>query len=582
MPTGQPASAPKEGSTSPPTPLGQFTQLVAYAGIATACHHLGQNGNPLASTVGFVFALLAALKAGQWLRATQVRADRVRHARRLRSFGRGKGAARRGAARDAREAGLAASEGFPLGCLASEHRGIRRLFEKVLARRLELRGPLEKAIAVCGPSGSGKSNLIVEFLLTLKVGNSMRRALSVFLNDPSLELFAVTAKRQHQLGRETVLIGPGVDELAARLGITRDKHGIEVVAGCCNPCSLVVVGPTMYEDVRTLARIIHPGTPPQKASGNQAHFDRRTWQLLELAMLAQLAAEGIVTLEGIRLRLMQPLDGFKEWVSLMTESDFAGGALRDAANAVLALMKQSPEEFSGGYSQAVDRVQAYAPGSPLGACTAPGFELSDLARKPVAVYLSAGLGNPEATQHWMGIMFASMFEALSRAEKGGRVVAVLEEAPQLGWAALNGAMRAAAVLRKAKVSTIWCSQDAVSQYTSVLGRDAARSVTSQFGTVVTFAVRDHEHAKLVSSRAGDETAPDGTIHLQFDSEGVASSNYSGSYAQRPVIRPSEVMTLAKNQMIVVSENLPTFVTELRPYYETPLQRLARPNPYYEE
>jgi type IV secretory pathway TraG/TraD family ATPase VirD4 len=547
------------------TPLGQCFLLVFQLAIAVPCLTLGQQGNSAASIVGVLMVLAAAMTAGRWLRACQIDSDARRQAKRLRSFGQNKGSARRGNLVDAKAGGLTDKKGFPLGWLAGKALCIG----------------LEKAIGVFGPAGSGKSNLIVEFLLTLEVGSGLRQAMSVFCTDVSMEGYATTGGQQERLGREALLVGPGVLEHAKRLGVTKERHGVKPKAVSVNPFAWVLLGPDMFELVQAAARIIHPGTPPQKAVGNQAHFDRRTWQLLALAMIAQLAVDGFVTLAGIRMRLMQAPTAFKEWVELMAQSDFLGGLLRDAAQAVLGLMNDSPEEFRGGMSQAIDRVEPYAPGTALGECTMPGFDLAEPAKRPIALYLCTGLGAPEVTQHWMGMMVAGMFETIGRGGAQGRVVVVLEEAPQLGWAALNGALRAAATLRKSRVTTIWCAQDA-SQYETVLGRDASRTILSQFATTLTFAIRDHEHAKRLSARAGQTTVAEGSMNLSFDSEGVGSKSYSGGYGAKPVLSPSEIMTLPKDRMVVVHENLPVFVTEVRPYYETPqLKRLAGPNPYYE-
>lgn len=542
------------------SPLGQATLAGLSACGAYYCHQLGAGGNDLASLGAIGLSCYAALSTGRWMKACQITSDRHRHARRLESFASGKGAARLGTPADAKEAGRLGGEGFHAG--------------QIVGSRSSLILPWQYAIGVCGPPGVGKSNLLIGNLLQLGVGNTPGRVISFVANDGSLELFAVTAAAQLALGRKPVLIGPDAQRSIEQLGLTERSVGVPLEVGSCNPFSWIKPGPNVVEDCRAGSKIIHPGVPREKATGNQTHFDRRTQQILLGGELGQMATEGKVTLPGMRRRIVQSLDDYKEWLELMTESDFAGGMLRDVSQSVLALATQSPEEFSGGYSQAVDCLEPYAPGSRLAQAVEEGVDLEQLPTDPTAIFLAPGAAN----QHWTNMFFGNLFTVVQRGGGQGKVAAILEEAPSLG--PIHGAVEAVAGLRKHKLVTLWLSQDAVSQYRTAYGADGARSLTSQFSTMISFAVRDHEHAKLVSERTGEETVPDGSMHVQYEQDGVASKTYTGNYVGKPVIRPSEVMTLPKNRSIVVSENHPTFVTEHTPYYQTSLRRRARRNPYY--
>ena len=287
-----PAKGPGEGRVEW-SPLGQATLAGASAYGAYSLHQMGVAGNDLASVGAIGLGAYAALSAGRWMKAVQVARDRHRHARRLESFHASKGNARLGTVADAQRGGLCVAEGFGVG--------------RIVGTRRELALPWECAIGVCGPPGTGKSNLLVANLLRLRVGNTPGRVVSFVANDGPLELLAVTAAAQLAMGRRPVVIGPGATEMIDQLGLSERSLGAPLAVESCNPLSWVKDGPNVVEDARTAVKILHPGIPDDKATGNQGHFDRRTRQLLLLVTLAQLAAEGRVTLAGMRRRLLQPL-----------------------------------------------------------------------------------------------------------------------------------------------------------------------------------------------------------------------------------------------------------------------------------
>jgi hypothetical protein len=147
------------------SPIGQALLAGASAYGAYQCHQLGLEGSDLASLGAIGLGAYAAITSGRWMKACQVAGDRHDHARRLESFHASKGKARLGTAADVKQARLDGAEGISAGVIAGS--------------RTQVRLPWERAIGICGPPGTGKSNLLIGSLLQLRVGNTPGRVTSL-------------------------------------------------------------------------------------------------------------------------------------------------------------------------------------------------------------------------------------------------------------------------------------------------------------------------------------------------------------------------------------------------------------------
>lgn len=486
--------------------------------------------------------------------------DRKRLHRTLEGFADNQGKSKLGDLKAAEEAGLLTGKGIILGTLDGKR----------------ITYPGEASVVVAGPPGSMKGvGFAIPQLLDYQPVDPDWGTSFVTL-DLTGELYAVTARRQKELGRDVVVLGPNAAELSKELHIDMETTPSNPFA-FLNPKSR-----TVKDDVEMAVRMLRPEPPGERKGGGTAeHFGDLGRLVVSMHTLDELRLNGKVTLPALRHRIMTPNMDLAMSLNKMMESDAFSGALRENAAAVAALMANSGEELSGAITTGIRLVSLFDAHGPVGKqVSTHEFDWGQIKERPTCVYI---IVPPEllATQaQWLNLTLSMSFEMIARHRSNRRVVYLLDEISHAGF--LPNILRSVGLYRKSGIQIIWILQQLETQLSRVYGKEAAAEALGMADVIQTMSAREWSDLKKLSDLAGQETVADGSHTLREGSGGEPEYSYSGNFRGRPVLRPEFIRGLPSNKTLVMHKNSPPFVLDILNYLDPKngLLKHADENPYY--
>ncbi len=544
-------------SHAPPTLLGQLILLILCATVTFFLYRFGQRGWEIALWAAVGMAIATLVVGVQFFSAIDLLNDRKKRQQRLESFAKNQRDAKLGDEQDALKSGLLNKNGIILGRIGKDL----------------IRYAGEAAVMVAGRPGSWKGVAFVIRNLLDAPAPIPDKFQSYIALDISGELYSVCSRRLRELGYNVVVIASEAKRLSEELGIPiQSVHH--------NPASFLIPhGPNVIEDVETFVHLLHPGVEPGKQTGNNEHFDELARLILTTVILWMLTRYGEITLPGLRRCIMGSRDELLVLLESACETNYYGGALAESASSVLALMANSPEEFSGAITTATRSVSIYSGGGHVGELVSKGdFCWSQLKQEPTVVFIIVPPERLKSQAKFLSLVISSSAEALVRDRSNQRVIYMLDE---VGNFYLPNLLPIIAQYRKYGIQVVLILQQLESQLARIYGKEAAREIQGNCDVVLALSTTELEDLRRLSSLAGEETIFTGTHTVQESPEGVPQISYTGSYQSQPLLPVDKIRRLDKSQAMLLYGNAPPFILDLSNYLHEPkLLQHADENPFY--
>lgn len=259
----------------------------------------------------------------------------------------------------------------------------------------------------------------------------------------------------------------------------------------------------------------------------------------------------------------------------MSESDAGFGVVARSANAFQA---KADKDRSGVLSSAIRHTAFLDDPRILDCLRQSDFNLSDLKRKPMTVYISMPPAKLSAYNRFMrglvGLSLAAITESSQRAEHN--VVFFLDEFAQLGR---MSAIEDAVSLIRGYGASLWIFVQDLSQLKGIYPKwqTFLANTAQQF-----FGTSDLETAKYISGVLGSYTTAFQTGgRSTADTEMTGSSSTNIQYTARPLLTPDEVLRMGPNRPIVLIAGEPPYCLQRLNYLtDSEYQGLADENPFH--
>ncbi len=419
----------------------------------------------------------------------------------------------------------------------------------------------EGSVLVLAPPGMGKTT-------ALAIPHGLQNATPTVCIDPKGELYATTAAARRRLGHRIWLISPWSEEIRKQTGgriDLPDGDGFDPIAWLdCDSANVIA-------DANLVASLLIPkrGSP---SSDNSDFFQSYARELLVAFTLHSLAANGFVTLTGLRRTLMSSEDELDLVLATMMHSEAFSGELQVLANRIQSTRANAPKQWLGVLDTALNGVSWADSHSPLGKSVKKnGVDWARFYDVPTTVYIVAP---PDAIaaygDTWLASCITVAQELLARARRREKVTFLIDEFQNLG--------RQDALLRGLALYRSLARYIFAVQYVSALERLYGPSWREFLGCEVVMAfgaTSDHSTLKLLSELAGSTTITKGSLGEQESGVSANTGNEG-----RPLIRPEEIRTLPDGKALIFAGNLPPILADKLPYYRLARwRRRAAPNPY---
>lgn len=444
------------------------------------------------------------------------------------------GAASWASKRDLKRAGLFNAEGVVLG----------RIGERLI------RYKTDRHFLTFAPNRSGKGvSSIIPNLLTWPG--------SVVVVDPKGENAAVTARRRHEMGQAVHVLDPwGIT------GLPRSRF---------NPLLwLDGFGEDIVEDAALLADGLVMSAGP-----NDEEFWSEEARALISGLIMHIATteprEGR-TLATLRRCLTMNSQDF-DW--LLDELERNSGAFGLAARAADRLRQKFDRERSGVISAAQAETHFLDSPKMNEVMAASDFDLSDLKRGAMTIYLVLPTDRMATHGRWLRLMVNLCIAALTRDRKPPRhpVLFILDEFAALGR--LQTIETAVGMLAGYGVQ-LWPILQDLSQL-QALYPQRWRSFLANAGVTQAFGVNDTGTAEYLSSMLGTRTV---TVRHQgrTNTDGHGGSESYGP-AARPLLMPHEIVGLSRDkQLVLIGGHRPILADRVRYNADPEFDGLFDPNP----
>jgi type IV secretion system protein VirD4 len=415
----------------------------------------------------------------------------------------------------------------------------------------------EGHIITIGGAGGGKSTaLVVPALLNLTQG-------SVVVTDPSGELAAITRRRRAEIG-SVVLLNPFQSIFEQDTGLDLPDTGF-------NPFStLDAESDTFVSDCANFARLLM--VTDRRESGS--YFQDEGAEFLGL-MIASIVTMDDPDLHNLPF-LFQVVRDASENILWRLEAIRIDGhpALKDDAVRFADMIQTAPQQWAGVAAKAALATKRYAPGTPLARHVEKnGFDLADLKRKRVTVYLLVPSSMLTLALPWMNLLIGLIGEAVAKPGAASPVSILIDEAPALGY--LPDLRSAMAQYRKVGLRVwIFTQTAAALANDDRYGQTGFKELMGICSFKQFFSIREPDVARLISEECGQKTV------LNVSSSGNDQNVNMGDVGQ-PLIRPEEVRGLRKFRQIIIADELQHPIkARLIPYFKRPSwAAMADPNPY---
>ena len=388
------------------------------------------------------------------------------------------------------------------------------------------------------PTGSGKG---VGFVIP----NLLFWDHSVIVHDIKLENHHLTSGWRKKNGHEVFVWEPSNPD-----GITH----------CYNPIDWVSSKPgQMVDDVQKISNLIMP----------EKDFWNNEARSLFLGVVLYLIADDTKTKSfGEVVRTMRSDDVV---YNLAVVLDTLGDAIHPVAYMnIAAFLQKADKERSGVVSTLNSSLELWA--NPLidAATASSDFNIMELKKKKTTIYVGLTPDNINRLQKLMQVFYQQASEFLSRKmpdkkEEPYGVMFMLDEFPTLGK--MEAFKSGIAYFRGYNVRLFLIIQD-TQQLKGIYEDAGMNSFLSNSTYRITFAANNYETANLISQLCGNKTVEQTSYNkpLFFDLN-VSTRTQSVSKVQRALLLPQEVITLPKDDQIVLIESFPPIRSKKIKYYE---------------
>ena len=388
------------------------------------------------------------------------------------------------------------------------------------------------------PTGSGKG---VGFVIP----NLLFWDHSVVVHDIKLENHQLTSGWRAKKGQEIYVWEPSNPD-----GITH----------CYNPIDWVSSKPgQMVDDVQKISNLIMP----------EKDFWNNEARSLFLGVVLYLIADDTKTKSfGEVVRTMRSDDVV---YNLAVVLDTLGDAIHPVAYMnIAAFLQKADKERSGVVSTMNSSLELWA--NPLidAATASSDFNIMEFKKKRTTVFVGLTPDNIQRLQKLMQVFYQQASEFLSRKmpdekEEPYGVMFLLDEFPTLGK--MEAFKAGIAYFRGYRVRLFLIIQD-TQQLKGTYEEAGMNSFLSNSTFRITFAANNYETANLISQLCGNKTVEQTSYNkpLFFDLN-VSTRTQNVSKVQRALLLPQEVITLPRDDQIVLIESFPPIRSKKIKYYE---------------
>jgi type IV secretion system protein VirD4 len=431
-------------------------------------------------------------------------------------------------------------------------------------------------------SGAGKTTTILSYVHCNAAGQRM------VTNDPRGELAAISMAAHAAHGEHVYCLNPfGFAGLP--------QHRINPLAGLARDT------PTLQADVALLCENLIAPSP----TGDSRYFGQRAQQWLASVILWRVETCGGTSLPDV-WRVIGLIETDAETWNLCLDSMLVSRFESVRRNAGELRQKQAevPKEFGAILGELyshlafldVDQVREALEESDI-----PTGALVDPARV-CKLFLNIPPAYMKICAPLLKVVITSLMLLKERHPQAPRILFVIDEAAQLG--AFPMLLQAVTYLRGAGIRTwtVWQDLAAIDRHH---GRGAMQTVIGSSETRMFFGVRDLQTATLISEMLGTESlrfdqALDQSEARKRKQEAFRNALRGGdpfalghetahqeraahhrAMQGRPLLTPSEILTLPHDRQILMISNLPPVLAHRYPYF-TRREMAGRylPNPYH--
>jgi type IV secretion system protein VirD4 len=445
-------------------------------------------------------------------------------------------------------AGLFAKQGLFLG--------------RVGRRYLILGG--QQGVLLAAPPRAEKGTAIVVPNLLLWQG-------SVICLDVKLENWTLTAGFRERLGQACFLFNP-----LAENGDT----------ACWNPLTYISADPNLrISDVQRIAAILYPdvpGTDPFWSAGARSYFLGVTMYVLETPSLRSTLGE------VLRQGMASDTEGFgHHWRRIIEGRQVGRFPLSSpCVRALSEIVDLAPVTASSIRKTFTSRLDLFA--NPLldRATAMNDFDLRDLRKKPISIYLGINPGDLHLLQPLLNLFIEQALSLQTRELPEHNPALKLQVLCMLDELAAPGRIpilaQSVAYLPGYNVRLFLVIQ-AFAQLREIYGQQNAETMMKSLAARIVYAPKDIPEANEISAELGFTTvkARSRSIPaLNFsDPKGQRPGSVNVSEQRRPLLLPQELKELGRNREIIFYEGVrPILATKNRYYRDRFFKRRLFPPP----
>ncbi len=537
-------------------PLVSLVYSAAWAYAAYWLYIWGQRGvgwATFASLVAGGMALGQFLKAGNDQRKLKKYRDRQQ---KFKQAAASHGTTSFASHEELKQSHLATSSGVFLGAVQDKWH-----------REIDLRYNAEGSGSIISPPGGGKTAAC--FTPTLLTDPS-----NYLVNDPTLELYAMTHEARRKLNNDVVVLCPWPEEASAIVGHEVIDTGINFLS------SIDYAGnaATVRENVKSRIELLIPER--LKIDAKTEFFERDGRNLLEFLLLDDLSEGRIPTLPRIRERLLAGPEVLHEaFLRAMDKSAFAG-ELALLANGLSGVLSAAPQQFAGSFGTAAQGVELFDGYSSVFRHTSgPGFDPRRFkSGRNVTVYVCFPGERIRTHQRLAAATFSYLFQQICQGARGNGVTALIDEAAELGYCPFIRYMN---IGRKFNLRVFCAWQELHGQVQQTFGVEGVRQIMSASDLLWITAIRGHETCELISKTIGMQ----GLENLSLNEGPLAASllpdqSLGRGHLSVPLCRPEAIQRLPHDRVLILQGNMKPVLAKKVPYFMRPsFLRAAGPNPY---
>lgn len=357
-----------------------------------------------------------------------------------------------------------------------------------------------------------------------------------------------------------------------------------------NPLSSVERrSPRRWTQVSRLAYLLFPEAAATGQAGN-TNSDK-FWEPSARAAFTSVATM-IAETPGLSLDLATVLRFFSrgDWadrlVRMIAESRSAGG-LRYAQGVVdgVADMLQGGDDQVEGVRKVVStRLSAWSDPPVAAATRTSDFDLRDLRRKPMTIYISVDPANMARMRPFLGLFFETLVnsnvDVMPDKDESlqYQTLLIMDEFARLG--SMPSVATAAQYMGGYGLRLLTIVQNKA-QLEALYGRAGSRDIIDNCGAEILSGLSDLAGTKEASERLGDNTEiaitkqrPRFMSAFKWDRQSEAEHLH-----RRPFMLPQEVARMKRNEQLIFRAGMTPVITQRRGWFEDPeLRKLRLPPP----